>query len=730
MSKAVKVIAGAALAGFTGGLSLAAGGIAFAGFSASSFAGSLILGGISTALAKSPKQGSLNSLKNSSSTVSVRQPDLTRHVVYGHTRVTKGYAHMQSTGANGKLHIILILCDGPLRSINEVWMNDYPIPNDWIDSNGNVTQGRYAGKLVIRKHLGEDNQTADSLAVSNMPSWTNEHRLRGVAYLYLILTKDQDVYPTGVPNISAIVEGKSVYDPRVGENVWSTNIALYCNDYLRNAVYGFDVNEQDIDEANLAAQANICDEIVATENNPDAVMSSYVVDTSLNILSLGGNILKYQFGDRVRLTTTGTLPAGLSLGTDYYVIPYQIKGTPRIGFATTLQGAMNKEYVDITSTGTGNVTVTKTGEPRYHGSGIVDTETNLTDNMNNLVNSMAGRAVYIGGFWTLLAGAWRTPNLTLGIGDIRGNGISMKNSASMSESFNVVKGLFVSGVNQYQSSDYPSARYQQFIDDDYGIEQTREINLPFTNRATTAQRIAKIELFRGRQDIVYNSDFSLKAMELQPGDTVELDIERLGWDEKQFEVTEFTFDVADGNLVTRVSLRETAQAIFDWASGEAIGYDPAPNTNLPDPFLVMAPSGVKYNSRLADTQEGDVVYTLQMEWDLHPDAFVREFGFMEIQFKLSTEAEWLPSFDVKGNLTKADVMTASVNTFYDIRIRARNNLGVRSAWVTLYGVIVGYSGGVTDSQDWDYVYNTATEFNDYGAITDTPTTDIDWGYIN
>lgn len=725
MSKAVKVIAGAALAGFTGGLSLAAGGLAYAGFSAGAFAGSLILGGISTALAKSPKQGSLNSLKNSSSTVSVRQPDLTRHVVYGHTRVTKGYAHMQSTGANGKLHIILILSQGPLRAINEIWLNDYCIPQDWIDVNGNVIEGRYAGNLIIRKHLGEDNQAADPTAIANMSTWTADHRLQGVAYLYLIMTKNQDIYPTGVPNVSAVVEGPALFDPRTGENRWSTNIALYCNDYLRNSYYGFDVNPEDIDDVNVSAQANICDEIVDTDFEDIEVINAR---SSTDILTMKGDVLNWQFGDRVKII--GEPPVGLNNTDNYYIIPYQVKTTPRVQLASSLENAMNKVSVNFTSAGTLSGTkLRKTGEPRYHGSGIIDTETNLTDNMNNLVNSMAGRAVYIGGFWTLLAGAWRTPNLTLGIGDIRGNGISMKNSASMAESFNVVKGLYVSSVNQYQSTDYPSARYQQFIDDDYGIEQTREINLPFTNRATTAQRIAKIELFRGRQDIVYNSDFSLKAMECQPGDTVELDIERLGWEEKQFEITEFTFDVADGNLVTRMSLRETAQAIFDWSSGEAIGYDPAPNTNLPDPFFVMAPSGVKYNSRLADTQEGDVVYTLQMEWDLHPDAFVREFGFMEIQFKLSSEIEWLPSFDVKGNLTKADVMTASVNTFYDIRIRARNNLGVRSAWVTLYNVIVGYSGGVTETLDWDYVYNTATIFNDYGSVADAPTTFNDWGDV-
>src|SRR5690606_34217248 len=118
------------------------------------------------------------------------------------------------------------------RSINEIWVNDYVIPPDWIDVNGNITQGRYAGHMTIRKHLGGAFQDADSVAVANMAAWTFNHRLQGTAYLYITMKKNQDVYPTGVPNISAIVEGPTLYDPRISANRWSTNIALYANDFL------------------------------------------------------------------------------------------------------------------------------------------------------------------------------------------------------------------------------------------------------------------------------------------------------------------------------------------------------------------------------------------------------------------------------------------------------------------------------------------------------------------
>lgn len=717
------VVAGAALSAIT--VSSVGGALAI-GFSLSSFAGSLILGGLSYALTPKPKKPTLdNAGAVSSSTVAVRQSDLTRQKVYGHTRVVRGYAHMESTGVNGILNMILILCDGPIRAVNEIWINDYCIPADWIDAEGGVTQGRYAGWIRIKIHLGEANQAADPLAVEQMPgTWTTDHRLQGMAYLYIMMFKNQDIYPTGVPNVSAVVEGQEVFDPRTGANTWSTNIALFARDYLTNDEYGFAALDDDIDDTNISAQANICDEIVNTE-----AMDATLTGVSSSILTLSGDLLNLQYGDRVEVIAPGTPPSGLSTGVSYYVIPYQVLTTPRIRLATSLANAMAKNFITVSSVGTGTVTIRKTGEPRYHGSGIIDTEVNLSENLNNIVNSMAGRAVNIGGYWTLLAGAWRAPFIDLGLGDIRGSGLGFKNGLSMAESFNIVKGKYISPLNFYQDSDYPAALYQSFIDDDAGVEYPKEINLPFSSRPTTAQRIAKIELFRGRQGIVVTADWSTKALQIQPGDNVTLTIPHLGWDEKPFEVTQFSFNSSNGALVVRLVLRETAEAIFDWTSGEAIEFDPAPNTNLPNPYLVFAPTGVSYNSRFIDTRDGDAVYTLTLNWDQHPDAFVREFGDFEVQYKLSSEDEYRPSFFVDGELTSTDVVNSSVNIAYDLRIRARNNLGVRSGWQTILGAVVGSSGGVGATEDYLLVTGGVTTSLDYGSVADAPTAFEDWDFV-
>jgi hypothetical protein len=187
--------------------------------------------------------------------------------------------------------------------------------------------------------------------------------------------------------------------------------------------------------------------------------------------------------------------------------------------------------------------------------------------------------------------------------------------------------------------------------------------------------------------------------------------------------------VSENGLVCKLGLRETAAAIYDWTSGEAIDYDPAPNTELSNPFDVEVPSGVAYDSTFIETVGGDTIYTLGLQWNAFTNSFVSQYGDFEIQFKLSSDIAWRPSFFVDGSGTATDVVTATAGVEYDLRIRARTNLGVRSNWSTLEGVIVGTSGGVTISNDWGFVYDAVTINEDWDLVTNAATVQDNWGYV-
>ncbi|MGE3623596.1 MAG: hypothetical protein AB7H77_06985 [Bdellovibrionales bacterium] len=714
---------------FTGGLSFA--------FSWGTFAlvagGTFALGQLSKALGPKPPKIKGSDLGNqvAQQTLNFRRAITDHMLVYGQTRVGGPVALDASSQDNEYFHRIILLAAHEVDSIDEIWVEGYCIPNDWIDADGNVTQGRYAGYLRIRKHLGSPLQSADSALVAEVPEWTADHRLQGIAYVYFRLKFNQDVWTQGIPTFTAVVKGRKVTDPRTGVTRWSPNTALFYYSYMMDAVYGPAALAIDFEETSITAAANVADEIVDV-NDKDTQATS--VDDTTNIITLTGDMLQYQLGDRVELVTAGTPPGGTSTGTDYYVIPYQFKDTPRIRLAASLDDAISGTAVEFSSAGSGTLTVRQTGEPRYHGAGVVDTGKIIQDNIEDILSGMSARAFYAGGKWRLKPAIWVAPTLTLDEGDMVG-AISMQSKQSRRDRFNVVKGIYVSSVNNWQATDYPQQTDSNYLEED-GIAIPKPLDLPFTNRAAAAQRMALVELRRSRQEITATIPFSLKALQLQCGDNVLINLARLGWEEKPFEIATFDMTAEAGDnprLVVSLGLRETAEAAFDWSPDLQTDIDPAPNTNLPNPFNVTPPSNVVFNSRVVSaTNSGSEtvsVYNLSLQWDSHPNAFVREGGFFRLQLKESAEVAWRPSFEVDGALTAADLLTTSVNTPYDLRIQAVNNLGIESNFVTIENVVIGSSGPIGSSEDWEDFSGAPGSSEDWEDFSGAPGSSEDWEFF-
>lgn len=119
----------------------------------------------------------------------------------------------------------------------------------------------------ITKHLGQAGQVADAaLVAASAGGWTSAHVGKGICYLYVRLKYDVEVFgQVGVPNISAIIRGKKVYDPRSGTTAWSENAALIAADRLRDAEFGLGAASTEVPDAELTTAANVCDELVALD---------------------------------------------------------------------------------------------------------------------------------------------------------------------------------------------------------------------------------------------------------------------------------------------------------------------------------------------------------------------------------------------------------------------------------------------------------------------------------
>lgn len=697
-----------------------------------SLASSLIMSGLQKLIAPKPPKprGGASALQNSGITQQVRQPIIVRKPVYGEMRRSGGILFMDVTNNNKYLHIIIELAPHQVSEIGEVWFGDYPIAPDHLDANGNVNTGRYSGKARIRKHLGSPDQTADSFLVAESDKWTTAHRLRGIAYLYVRLQWDKDAYPSGIPNISAWVKGREVYDPRTTLTTYSNNPTLVLNDYLQASDFGLGCLSSEVDETYTIAAANECDEDIAVTEYTVAMSS---VAASTDIITLAGDKLFFQRGDRVQLTTDNTLPAGLAAATDYYVIPYQRRTTCRIKLAASYADALSGTAIDITDAGTGNHNVIKKGEPRYSGALVIDSESPHDENIKDILAGMVGWNTYSGGVHKIVAGSYQTPTVYFNESNIV-SPISVQTKISTRERFNTVRGVYVSPINDGEPSDYPQVTNSTYVSED-GEEKVKQIDMPMTQHPHMAQRIAKISVELMRQEITWSADFDLSAMQVIAGDNAYFTFAKYGWSDKVFQIKNWKFELRnEGETVRpviRMEMREIASACYDWNNGEETLVDPAPNTNLPDPFTVQAVTGLGISSEAVETSTaGTSTFKILMQWDTTTDEFVYSGGFFEIEYKRSSETTYRPTYTVPGTFSFAEVtLAAELNQEYDIRIRAVNALGVRSSYTSILGYLVGTSGGVGTTEDWgDYVSSPATT-EDWGDFVSSPATTEDWGYF-
>lgn len=251
--------------------------------------------------ALSPKPGKLGSMGNPI-TMS-RDAAAARRVIYGQTRASGPiiFAHVAGT-KNSDLHIVIALAGHKLAEIGDILINDEIVE---LDVDGNATTSKYVGKLRVHKWLG-DQTTADALLVTESGGvWTSAHICQGIACIYAKLVFDQDVFPQGIPNISAIVKGREVYDPRDESTAWTDNPALCALDYMRDTDVGFAATDDEIDYASHAAAASVCDEAVtlaaggtekryrcagvfATDGEPASIVEQLVGTMSGTMVYSGG----------------------------------------------------------------------------------------------------------------------------------------------------------------------------------------------------------------------------------------------------------------------------------------------------------------------------------------------------------------------------------------------------------------------------------------------------------
>ena len=175
-------------------------------------------------------------------------------VVYGRrrvggTRVFVGTSNGSGGSGNNTLNMALVLCEGQMGNLKKLYFNDEVIfdgtltHGNSISGSNDVDGNKYEGTYEIQYFDGRDDQTVSSVLQGSIGSstWTNDHRLRGTAYLAIKLSFNADKYNGGVPLITAELNGKKVTSTADYTSVTSgadQNPVDVLYDYLTNTRFG------------------------------------------------------------------------------------------------------------------------------------------------------------------------------------------------------------------------------------------------------------------------------------------------------------------------------------------------------------------------------------------------------------------------------------------------------------------------------------------------------------
>ena len=568
-------------------------------------------------------------------------------VIYGTRKVGGNFVFFESNGEDNKfLHMVLVIGEGEIQSIDQVYLNDIAITDEkfgdavtssesakvdadswsygyaevshgvsgadqisllerrsgsactldvsygltddgqriWVSSGCrgkflvediDVPADLYGGEYAsYTPHLGADDQAADSRLVNDVSAWTTSHRLQGTAYIRLKLTYDQEVFPGGIPTVTADVKGVKVYDPRTTTTAWSDNPALCIRDYLTNTRYGRSIDSSLIDDTSFIAAANYCDEEI----------------------TIGGETVK-----------------------------------------------------------------------RYTLNGVVDTSSTSLDNIKEMLTSCRGFLVFTGGKYRLIIDKPETATFTFNRDNITGSwSIGLGNKQN---TFNRIRANFFNPDRSWQP-DITAVESTALRAVDNGLLLEREIELPFTTSEARAKAIATMNLNQSRQQVTAEFTATIEGLRCEVGDVVNITHDTPGWDAKKFRIIEMALQSTDE---VRIKAIEYDATVYDF--GTIPASDPTPNTNLPDPYLVTAPDAIGISETLFFISP-NIHNRVTVEWQHNARVFVNRY---ELQFQLTSETHWTNAGSFTNQITTIDDLDPG---FYNFRVRAVNAFGAASAWTT------------------------------------------------
>lgn len=326
----------------------------------------------------------------------------------------------------------------------------------------------------------------------------------------------------------------------------------------------------------------------------------------------------------------------------------------------------------------------------FECNAIIETDKTVLSNVKTLLSGMRGLMPYANGQYGVIVEDEGSSTFSFDESIIIG-GLSIQ-SETKKNRFNRVIATFDNPLANWQSDqiEYPptgSAEEMQYLSEDGGIELEKRITLETVTDLYMAQDIAEIALKRSRNNLACKFTATSEALNVAVGDIVDVTHSTPAWAAKPFRVNSLSLRM-DGTV--SVELVEHQDSIYPWS--QKTEADNIPDTNLPNPFSVVAPTPLGVTEELYTTVNSKGTQARAIfNWAAPNDAFVVEY---EAEYKTNGDTEY--TFITKTSALNARIEDITAG-FYDFRVRSINAMGVRSPWAELTNqVIAGLTAPPSD----------------------------------
>ncbi len=485
-------------------------------------------------------------------------------VIYGTRKVGGNVVFLETSGEdNTYLYMAIILSEGEISDINEIYINDNLVTwsGDLADNTQvtvNASDSNYykddESLITVEPHFGSDSQTASSL-LSTLSSWGSNHKLQGLSYLAIRFQWNSDAFGS-IPTVHSVVKGKKVYNPNLDStktggsgthredtsSTWeySDNAVYQLLDYLRNDRYGMGIANEYFDSnyADWQTAGDVCDTDITPYSGASAIdlMDSHaVIDTSKKAID---NVKEFLKGCRGFLNYTG--------------------------------GAYK---ILIETTGSASISLT---EDNIIG-GISVSSKNKNSRFNRVIVSFIN------------------PD---------------KNYQSDEAQFPPVDETGLASADQHAN----------LLSDDGGILLEGRFDFPTLNSPYQAQEMAEIILRRSRSSLDVSLKADATALDLSVGDIVNITHATPSFSAKPFRVASITLNT---DLTVDLQLTEHQDSYYTFGTQQEVAT--IPDTTLPNPFSVLPPASLTLSDTLVVYNEGTAITRLDILVGASTDQFVQYY---------------------------------------------------------------------------------------------------------